>query len=209
MSGNQDAAPILGSKPLAPDHSGDYRYILGAIMVLVTVLVFLDLAAPAAKYNYLAVAGHEMAPDDIAGQLRIDDVLQTVMIVSAIILGAIFWASRPAPRRTVGLAIAAGGAILGIALLIFRSASALHLNLFFWGLTLLYSTMTALALLMAYEHLNRKHDTATASLLGLAAAAFGLSAIGATIEACTIQTGEAAATILRGLDNTLIGVDSE
>jgi hypothetical protein len=213
MSTSQDRAPLhAGSTSNGPARSGAgepnqisgdlvYQYILGAVFVILMLVAVLTFANPEAMYHYLAVAGQSLHDSHSPGlkTLRVGIEVQTILMLAGLVIAAIFCGTQLGAKsssRGLGYGVFAAVVVLTFGLLVFRSLSATHLDVFFWLLAILYAGIAAISAYAAYHFFTRRSDKVSAGLLMILAILFATASAGAISVGAVAITGEAAQDII-------------
>jgi len=176
-----------------------YAYVLGAVLVVIILVALLNAFNPSNKLDYLAVIGASLTPSSSQAYdaLRTDDVLQVVMLIVGVLIAAVLGMTRK--NKLLGNVIFSAAAVIALALIVFRSASVLHLDVYFWLLALAYVAVAAAALFIAVELFIRAKSTGervVGALMVLLGVIFGAAAFGAVTVAVKVKSGDDAQAIV-------------
>jgi hypothetical protein len=195
-----EAAPQ--EAPQAAAQTSTYRYILGAVLVVLLLVLILTFANPNSAYDYLAVTGYSLRDSDSPAfkAVRVSIEVQTLLLLTGIIIAVIFWSTRP--KSAAGYGVLGTVVALTLGLLVFRTASALHLDAFFWLLALLYLLIACVSAFSAYHFVKTRGDTVSAIGLAVVAILFFIACGGAISVAVVAVTGEDASNVIDDMEGS-------
>jgi hypothetical protein len=198
----QSAEPPREASP-AEVPASTYRYILGAVLIVLLLVLVLTFANPSSAYDYLAVTGYSLRESNSPGlkTARVSIEVQTLLMLTGIIIAVIFWSTRS--KSYSGYAVLGAVVVLTLGLLVFRTATALHLDVYFWLLALLYFVVACLAAYNAIHFFRTRKDTISALGLGAVSLLFFIAVAGAVSVAVVAVTGDEASNVIDDMEGSV------
>jgi hypothetical protein len=179
---------------VAEEEDSMMKYVLGAILVAVLLVVINAFVCPSGslKYSVVAVASLNDSESEALRTIRVSVELQTIMLIGGLVVAALFYVKR---RDSIGLAVFGVMVVLAVGLIVGRGFASLHLNFFFGFLVLTYLMVAVLSVWEAISAL-RTNKRLVGILYALLGVFFLIGAFGAGTVAFNAITGDDAKALL-------------